>query len=127
MFVSVLGQARPGVVAADGSRWKSPVLQSLSLPTTHRFEKLVCRARKLLPSRVLDSAPRVRPTARPPRNMRSSAEGGPFVKEERLRLCRESVNKAEHIAQAKRTSFPTPANWVRKLCFLTENAMTRLS
>ena len=50
--------------------------------------------------------PRTRPLQKPVRAMRSSCEGGPFVKPPYLRLCDESKDECAHVEQSKVLPFP---------------------
>jgi hypothetical protein len=86
--------------------WTSQILTSLGRHTTNKFGKLVRKARGLLSKQARASTPRVRRRQKPCRRMRASADGGPFVKEEWLRLCGQSKEKDVHIAQALATPFP---------------------
>ena len=86
--------------------WESQILATLGMPNTNKFAKLVRQARNLLSTRARASTPRVRKRQKPSRRMRASADGGPFVKPEGLRLCKESKDKDIHITQALAALFP---------------------
>ena len=80
------------------------------VPTSAAYARLVASAREALSPQAVAAQPRTRPLQRPARKMRTSCDGGPFVKPAHLRLCDESVDKCRHVLQSKAVPFPQPSS-----------------
>ena len=106
MYVLIVGAPQPGGPAIGGHLWTSPALASLGAATTPAYARLVAKARAAMSKQAQEAPPRTRPLQKPARAMRTSCEGGPFVKPPHLRLCDESKDKCEHVEQSKALPFP---------------------
>ena len=108
MFVAIMGP-QPGK-PIEGLFWESPCLRSLGMATPPAYSALVSTARNAISQAARASPVRDRKEKRLPRRMRSSADGGPFVKDQKLRLCQEPSDKKLHTLESRKIGHPVPSS-----------------